>query len=288
MELTKTKLIRKEITSFIFITLGAIITAIGLELFLVPNNILDGGITGISIILSELFGTKLSIFILLLNLPFIFIGYKRIGPRFTLRMLYGIVLLSISTSFLHHFEPATDDMFLATIFGAVILGAGVGTVLRYGAALDGTEIIAILISKKRPVSVGQVIMIMNLFIYIAAALLVFSWESAMYSIVSYFIASKIMDIIIEGVDEMKTVTIISDHSEEIANTLIKDLGRGITFINGEGVYSKKPKKIIYTIVSRVEISMVRDITHEIDPRALISIQNVADFAGSNLKKQSSH
>src|SRR5690606_34368286 len=145
------------------------------------------------------------------------------------------------------FDAFTDDLFLATIIGAVILGTGVGLVLRTGGALDGTEILAILVSKKRPVSVGQFIMIVNLFIFILAALLVFSWETAMYSIITYFIAYKMIDIVVEGLEELKSVTIISDTPEEIANRLIKELGRGITYIHGEGVYKNEPKKIIYSI-----------------------------------------
>jgi uncharacterized membrane-anchored protein YitT (DUF2179 family) len=210
MAITKKKRVLKEIQQIIMITIGAIIAAIGLELFLVPNNILDGGVIGLSIIAAKLTGIQMSVFLIILNLPFLYIGFRRIGMKFTIHTLYGVVVLSICTSFLHHFEPVTDDLFLATIIGAVILGAGVGLVIRTGGALDGTEIIAILVSKKRPVSVGQFVMIVNLFIFILAALLVFSWETAMYSIITYYIAFKMIDIVVEGMEELKSVTIISD------------------------------------------------------------------------------
>jgi uncharacterized membrane-anchored protein YitT (DUF2179 family) len=288
MAITKKKKVLKEIQQIIMITIGAIIAAFGLELFLVPNNILDGGVIGLSIIAAELTGIQMSIFLIILNLPFLYIGFRRIGMKFTLHTLYGVVVLSISTSVLHHFEPVTDDLFLATIIGAVILGAGVGLVIRTGGALDGTEIIAILVSKKRPVSVGQFVMIINLFIFILAALLVFSWETAMYSIITYYIAFKMIDIVVEGMEELKSVTIISDVPDEIADALIKELGRGITYIHGEGVYTNEPKKIIYTIVSRIELSSLRSIAQEIDPKALIAIENVADVSGSNFKKSSGH
>lgn len=288
MAITKKKRVLKEIQQIIMITIGAIIAAFGLELFLVPNNILDGGVIGLSIIAAELTGIQMSIFLIILNLPFLYIGFRRIGMKFTLHTLYGVIVLSICTSVLHHFEPVTNDLFLATIIGAVILGAGVGLVIRTGGALDGTEIIAILVSKKRPVSVGQFVMIINLFIFILAALLVFSWETAMYSIITYYIAFKMIDIVVEGMEELKSVTIISDVPDEIADALIKELGRGITYIHGEGVYTNEPKKIIYTIVSRIELSSLRSIAQEIDPKALIAIENVADVSGSNFKKSSGH
>jgi uncharacterized membrane-anchored protein YitT (DUF2179 family) len=277
-----------EINQVFLITIGAIIAAIGLELFLVPNSILDGGVIGLSIIAAELFEYKLSLFIVLFNIPFLLIGYKKMGIKFTLHTLYGVVILSLSTNYLHHFEPLTDDLFLATIVGAVILGTGVGLVIRTGGALDGTEIVAILVSKKRPVSVGQFIMILNVFIFILAALLVFSLETAMYSIITYFIAYKMIDIVVEGMEEMKSVTIISDYSDDIAKELSAKMGRGATFIHGEGIFSREPKKIIYTIVSRIELSDVRSIVNDIDPRAVVAIENIADVSGSNFKKPSAH
>jgi len=285
---TKKKRIVKEVTQLVTITIGAIIAAFGLDLFLVPNAILDGGVIGLSIIAAELTNISMSIFLIVFNLPFLYIGYRRMGLKFTLRTLYGVIILSGATAYLHHFEPVTDDLFLATIIGAVILGTGVGLVIRAGGALDGTEIIAILVSKKRTVSVGQIVMVMNLFIFILAALLVFSWETAMYSIITYFIAFKMIDVVVEGMEELKSVTIISDVPEEIAEALLKQLGRGMTYIQGQGVFSSEPKKIIYTIVSRIELSTVRSVVDEIDPNALVAIENVADVSGSNFDKSGGH
>jgi uncharacterized membrane-anchored protein YitT (DUF2179 family) len=285
---TKKKRVVKEITQLVTITIGAIIAAFGLDMFLVPNAILDGGVIGLSIIAAELTNISMSIFLILFNLPFLYIGYKRMGLKFTLRTLYGVIILSGATAYLHHFEPVTDDLFLATIIGAVILGTGVGLVIRAGGALDGTEIIAILVSKKRTVSVGQIVMVMNLFIFVLAALLVFSWETAMYSIITYFIAFKMIDVVVEGMEELKSVTIISDVPEEIAEALLKQLGRGMTYIQGQGVFSNEPKKIIYTIVSRIELSTVRSVVDDIDPNALVAIENVADVSGSNFDKSGGH
>ncbi|WP_226086899.1 YitT family protein [Mesobacillus sp. S13] len=288
MAATKKKRVVKEVTQLVTITIGAIIAAFGLDLFLVPNAILDGGVIGLSIIAAELTNISMSIFLIVFNLPFLYIGYRRMGLKFTLRTLYGVIILSGATAYLHHFEPVTDDLFLATIIGAVILGTGVGLVIRAGGALDGTEIIAILVSKKRTVSVGQIVMIMNLFIFILAALLVFSWETAMYSIITYFIAFKMIDVVVEGMEELKSVTIISDVPEEIAEALLKQLGRGMTYIQGQGVFSSEPKKIIYTIVSRIELSTLRSVVDDIDPNALVAIENVADVSGSNFDKSGGH
>lgn len=270
------------------ITLGAVIAAAGLEFFLVPNNILDGGVIGLSIIAAELTGMTMSIFLIVLNLPFLYIGFRRIGMKFTIHTLYGVIVLSASTAYLHHFEPVTNDLFLATVIGAVILGTGVGLVIRTGGALDGSEIIAILVSKKRPVSVGQFIMIVNVFIFILAAFLVFSWETAMYSIITYYIAYKMIDIVVEGIEELKSVTIISDMPEEISAELLKQLGRGMTYIQGQGVFTGEPKKIIYTIVTRIELSTLRSIVEDIDPNALVAIENIADVSGSNFDKGTAH
>ncbi|WP_102261387.1 YitT family protein [Mesobacillus jeotgali] len=288
MAATKKKRVIKEVTQLVTITIGAIIAAFGLDMFLVPNAILDGGVIGLSIIAAELTNISMSIYLILFNLPFLYIGYKRMGLKFTLRTLYGVIILSGATAYLHHFEPVTDDLFLATIIGAVILGTGVGLVIRAGGALDGTEIIAILVSKKRTISVGQIVMVMNLFIFILAALLVFSWETAMYSIITYFIAFKMIDVVVEGMEELKSVTIISDVPEEIAEALLKQLGRGMTYIQGQGVFSNEPKKIIYTIVSRIELSTLRSVVDDIDPNALVAIENVADVSGSNFDKSGGH
>jgi uncharacterized membrane-anchored protein YitT (DUF2179 family) len=276
-----------EAQQLLMIAVGAVIAGLGLELFLVPNSILDGGVIGLSIIAAEMFGVPMSIFIVVLNLPFLYIGYRKLGLRFTFHTLFGVAILSATTAYLHHFEPVTDDMFLATIVGAVILGAGVGLVIRTGGALDGTEIVAILVSRKKPVSVGQFIMIINIFIFLLATR-VFSLETAMYSIITYFIAFKMIDIVVEGLEELKSVTIISDNPDPIAQELTKQLGRGMTYIYGEGAFTGEPKKIIYIIVSRIELSNLREIVHELDPKAVVAIENVADVSGSNFRKKAAH
>lgn len=272
---------------FIFITIGAILMAVALEVFLVPNEIIDGGITGISIVLSEITPIKLGLYLFVINLPFLFIGYKQIGKTFAISTLYGIVVLSLATTYLHHFEPFTNEKILAVLFGGLILGLGVGLVIRYGGALDGTEIVAILLSKKLRVPVGQIIMIINVFIFITAGF-VFGADSAMYSIFSYYIAAKVMDIVVEGLDESKSVTIISNEYEEISSAIMQRLGRSTTMIYAKGGYSQEDTQMIYCVVTRLEIAKLKTVVQEIDKNAFISIQNVADVLGGSIAKSDIH
>ncbi|MGN7357688.1 YitT family protein [Paenibacillus sp. SAF-054] len=272
---------------FIFITAGAILMAVALEVFLVPNEIIDGGITGISIVLSEVTSIPLGIFLFIINLPFLFLGYKQIGKTFAFSTLYGIVVMSVTTQLLHHVDPFTSEKILAVLFGGLILGLGVGLVIRYGGSLDGTEIVAILVSKKTRVPVGQIIMIMNVFIFIIAGF-VFGWDSAMYSIFTYYMASKVMDIVVEGLNESKSVTIISAEYEEISQTIQDRLGRTTTFIYARGGYSGEDTQMIYCVVTRLELAKLKSVVHEIDPKAFIAIEHVSDVLGGNFEKNAIH
>ncbi|MDR0266502.1 YitT family protein [Paenibacillus sp.] len=272
---------------FIFITTGAILMAVALEIFLVPNAIVDGGITGISIVLSKITSIPLGIFLFILNLPFLFLGYKQIGKTFAISTLYGIVVMSVATQLLHHVEPFTSEKILAVLFGGLILGLGVGLVIRFGGSLDGTEIVAILISKKTRVPVGQIIMIINVFIFIIAGF-EFGWDSAMYSIFTYYMASKIMDIVVEGLNESKSVTIISSQYEEISETIQARLGRTTTFIYARGGYSREDTQMIYCVVTRLELAKLKALVQEIDPKAFIAIESVSDVLGGNFEKSAIH
>lgn len=271
----------------IMILLGASLVAVGLEIFLAPNQVIDGGITGISMIFSHLSGVKLGIFLFLLNLPFLFLGYKQIGKTFAISTLFGIVVLSVATSLLHPVEPLTDDPLLAAVFGGVILGIGVGMVIRYGGSLDGTEILAILFNKKLPFSVGETVMVMNLFI-LGSAGFVFGWEHAMYSLIAYFIAFKMIDLTIEGLESTKSVWIISDQHREIRNALFHRLGRGVTYLHAEGGYSGDEKKVIFCIVTRLEEAKLKSIVEEIDEDAFLAFADIYDVKGGHFKKQDIH
>ncbi|USK58332.1 YitT family protein [Peribacillus asahii] len=279
--------IRQIIQRAFLITLGAILMSIGLEIFLVPNNVIDGGITGISIMLSYTTGWKLGIFIFLLNLPFFFIGYKQIGKTFAISTLYGIIILSISTSLLHPVSAFTQDILLASIFGGMILGVGIGIVIRYGGSLDGTEIMAILASKKLPFSVGEIVMFFNIFI-LGSAGFVFSWDRAMYSILAYFVAYKTMDVVIAGLDESKFVWIISDNFHDIGDAILHRLGRGVTYLTGEGAYSGDDKKVIFCVINRLEEAKLKDIVKEYDSSAFLAVGDIAEVRGGRFKKKDIH
>jgi uncharacterized membrane-anchored protein YitT (DUF2179 family) len=281
--LSKAQILKRAL----FIIIGAVIMAVGLEIFLVPNNVIDGGIVGISIILSHLSGWKLGVFIFLLNIPFFFIGYKQIGKTFALSTLFGITVLSIATSILHPVPAFTEDILLATIFGGVALGVGVGIVIRYGGSLDGTEILAILANKKLPFSVGEIIMFFNVFI-LGSAGFVFGWNRAMYSLIAYFIAFKTIDIVIEGLDESKSAWIISDQAREIGEAILARLGRGVTYLNGEGAYTGEDKKVIFCVITRLEEAKLKSIVEDLDPSAFLAVANIAEVRGGRFKKKDIH
>ena len=286
-KLPNKKRTRRLVIRTIMVILGAIIMAIGLELFLVPNHIMDGGIVGVSIITSHLLKLPLGIFIFVLNLPFLFLGYKQIGKTFALSTGLGITVLSVTTILLHNLKPFTNDTLLATVFGGIILGIGVGIVIRYGGSLDGTEILAILFNRNLPFSVGEVIMFFNLIIF-AIAGFVFTWEQAMYSIIAYFIAYKTIDVVILGMEESKSVYIISDDIDEIGQTIMDRLGRGVTFLHGEGAYTGNDKKVIFTVITRLEESKLKSIVTEIDENAFLAIGNIAEVSGGRFKKKDIH
>lgn len=271
----------------IMLTIGAGMMAVALEIFLVPNEMIDGGITGISIMLSHIFDIPLGILLTLLNLPFLLIGYKQIGKTFALSTLYAIVLMSIGTQLLHHVEAFTFEPMLAAVFGGIILGVGVGLVVRFGGSLDGTEIVAILIAKKLPFSVGEVVMFFNLFI-LSGAGFVFGWNNAMFSLIAYYIAFKLIDITLEGLDQSKSVWIISDKFRDIGEALTERLGRGVTYLDGEGGFSGDDKKVIFVVITRLEEAKLKSIVEDWDSDAFVAIGNIHDVKGGRFKKKAIH
>ncbi|MBQ6713542.1 MAG: YitT family protein [Selenomonadales bacterium] len=275
------------IKKYLLLTLGAIVYAAGLETFFVPNNLIDGGIVGVSMMISYLTDTPLSVFVVLLNIPFLYLGYKQIGKTFTISTLYSIVVLALAIQYFHTTPNITYDIFLATIFGGIVVGLGVGMIIRYGGSVDGTEIVAIISDRKTELSVGETVMIINLFI-LSSAGLVFGWERAMYSLIAYFIAYKVMDLVISGLEESKGVMIVSDRSDDLAETLLARLGRGVTILHGEGAYTNEPKRILYTVVTRLEVAKLKAIVKEKDPSAFLSIYNINDVVGGRVKKKSIH
>lgn len=283
----KQNLILKTIKKYVFLELGAILASVGLEEFLIPNKIIDGGITGISIISSYLSHLPLGIFIFFLNIPFLIFGYKQIGKTFVISTLFSVTSFSLWVSFLHPIPGVTNDMLLAAVFGGIILGIGVGIIIRYGGCLDGTEIIAIFFNKSIGFSVGEVVMFFNIFI-LASAGFVFGWDKAMYSLIAYFIAYKMIDITIEGLDETKAAFIVTEKGDKIAEVITARLGRGVTFLDGKGGFTGQPKNVIYSVVTRLEIVKLKSIINEIDPEAFMTINDVSDIMGGKHKKRNIH
>lgn len=275
------------IKKYLVLIIGSLIYSAGLEIFLVPNNIIDGGVVGISIMASYLTGIPFGVYMLVLNLPFLYLGYKQIGKTFAISTIISIMALSIFSEFLEPVPQITQDYFLAAIFGGIIAGAGVGLVIRQGGSLDGTEITAIILDRKTSFSVGEVVMFFNLFI-LGAAGFVFGWDKAMYSLVAYFIISKMIDVVLKGLDESYAVMIVSDEYEEIADALMHRLGRGVTYLHGQGAYTGDDKQVLYCVVTRLEVVKLKEIALEKDETAFVTINPVHDIVGGRFKKKSIH
>ena len=271
----------------LLLLIGAFIFAIGLEAFLVPNQIIDGGIVGVSIITSYLTETKLAIWLVLFNLPFIFFGYRQIGKTFAVVTLIAIMLMSGFTILLHTIEPFTDDLLLSTVFGGFLLGAGIGLVIRAGGSLDGTEILAVSFTDRLPFSVGEIVMFFNIFI-LGTAGFVFSWDRAMYSLLTYFIAFKTIDIVLEGIDQSKAAWIITTSPDDVGQAIMDRLGRGVTYLHGEGAYTGDGKKVVFTVISRLEETKLKDILDDYDEKAFLAIGNIHDVRGGQFKKKNIH
>lgn len=279
----KKRTVFKLLKSLFFITIGAFITAFALESFLLPNKVIDGGVIGISMIVNQLTHWNLGLLIIILNTPFILLALKKMGKMFVFLTAYANIILAFALNVFHHYK-VTNDITLATVFGGIVLGIGVGLILKNESSLDGTEILSLLVSKKFGCSVGEFIMGINVFIYLAAGK-VFSWESAMYSILTYFIASKVIDAVMEGLNSSKSVRIISDDAGLIGNALIEKLDISITYLKGIGGYSGQDKDIIYCVISRLELPKMIEITKEIDSHAFISVVDVHETYGGRFRKK---
>ncbi len=271
-----------QLKNIIFLTVGAMITAFALESFLVPNNIIDGGVIGISMIVSHITKWNLGLLILILNTPFIIMAFKKMGGKFVVQTAFANIILAVFLNIFHHYK-VTHDLLLATVFGGIILGLGVGIILKHEGSLDGTEMLSLVVSKKLGVSVGEFIMGINVFIYLVAGK-VFSWESAMYSIMTYFIASKVIDTVMEGFNSSKSVRIISDNASAIGEQLIERLDISVTYLQGIGGYTGQDKDLIYCVISRLELPKMIDIIKEIDPKAFVSVVDVHEVYGGRFRK----
>lgn len=277
------RLIRKKtVLNLCMIALGAIIAAFAIEEFLVPCLILDGGVIGIGIMVNNLTGVSLSILTIVFNVPFLIAGARKMGYSFILKSAFAMVIFSV---FLEVFSPLTnmtDEYLLAVCFGGVILGVGVGLVIRFGGCLDGTETVAILLNRKFNLPVGRTVLIFNVIIYVVAGFL-FGFDRAMYSLLTYFVTSKVLDFVETGLEQAKAAMIITDEGKEIADRIYKELGRTVTVMYGQGLVSGK-KVVMYCVLSRFEIFELKRIINSVDTSAFITISDVSEIIGTHVKK----
>ncbi|WP_010647509.1 YitT family protein [Oceanobacillus massiliensis] len=271
------------IIRYIMLFIGATLAALALELFLVPNDIIDGGIIGISLLINHLTGIGFGILVLIINIPFLIAGLKRMGKDFLISSIFSIVTLSVMENVFHHIEVVTAEPLLATVFGGLILGAGVGLVIRNAGALDGTEILGIIVTKKLPFSVGEFVMFVNVFIF-AWAGFILGWEQAMLSILTYYIASKTIDGVGQGImNETKAAIIVSEKSAEIADDLGDKLKRGVTKLYGQNSYQEKDTQVLYVVITRLEVASLKQIVIDNDPKAFTTIMDTQEVHGGRFK-----
>ena len=275
----------KIVFEFLMISIGAIIAAFSIEEFLVPCTILDGGIVGVGIIINNLAGIKLGIVTFILNIPFLIVGSKKLGHIFIIKSTYAMMVFSVFLEIFAGFVNATAEYLLAVCFGGVILGVGVGLVIRFGGCLDGTETVAILLNRKYGLPVGQTVLFFNVFIYVSAGDL-FGWDRAMYSLLTYFITSKVLDIVENGIDQAKAAMIITDDATEVSKLIYQKLGRTVTLMEGTGLVSGK-KAVLYCVITRFEVNELKNIIHTIDTSAFVTVSDVSEIIGTHMKKTDS-
>ncbi len=281
------KRITREALNTTLVVLGILSAGFGLKGFLLSSRFIDGGVTGISMLLADVLGWPLSILILVINLPFIALGYRQIGQAFAIKSTVAIAGLSACLAFVRY-PDVTPDKLLTAVFGGFFIGAGIGLAIRGGAVLDGTEIAALLISKgSHLLKVGDVILLLNIVIFSAAAFTL-GIESALYSILTYFAASKTIDFLIHGVEEYTAIIIISDRSQEIKQRIIRDLGRGVTVYQGRGGLSDSELDILLCVVTRLEIGRVKGVVNEVDGEAFVVVHALADAQGGVVKRRALH
>jgi uncharacterized membrane-anchored protein YitT (DUF2179 family) len=280
------KTTKQTITNTAFVVLGILSAGFGLKGFLLSSRFIDGGVTGVSMLIAALSPVPVWVPILLLNLPFIAVGYRQIGRVFALKSTLAIAGLALALVVIHY-PDVTPDKLLTAVFGGFFLGAGIGLAMRGGAVLDGTEIAALLLSKKAPVTVGDVILVFNIGIFAVAAFFL-GVESALYSMLTYFAASRTIDFILHGIEEYNGVIIVSAHNEQIKAAIINDLGRGLTVYQGRGGLTDAEMDNLFCVVTRLELYRLKGLVEELDPHAFVVIHPISDVSGGVVKRRALH
>ncbi|MCB1109960.1 MAG: YitT family protein [Chlamydiia bacterium] len=266
---------RQLLLSYFWTAVGAFLAALSIKMFLFPNDLIDGGIIGISMILTRL-STKIlfPIYFVVLTLPFIYLSYKFIRRTFFIQMIIAVILFAVSLGLLNHIEPFESDPLEVIVIGGAILGIGAGLIIRNGGCLDGTEILAIIINRKKGFTVGQVVLFINIFIFAAYGLIFRDWHIAFRSLLTYVVAFKMMDIVIVGLDELKSVIIISSKPKEVTQLVMHEMGLGLTVMYGRGGYSGDAREILFVIVERLDLADLKDLVLQEDPSAFMAVENL--------------
>jgi uncharacterized membrane-anchored protein YitT (DUF2179 family) len=274
-----------ELIIYFFLITGAFLAAFAIEVFLVPNRLIDGGIIGLAMIAAKIFGNQyLSYFAFLFNLPFVYLAYRYIGKVFVIHMFFALVFFAGSIFVIEHYMPWAvfkGETLEVVVIGGAILGIGIGLIIRYGACLDGTEILGIISNKLTGFTVGQVVLVINIFVFCAAGIAFKDWHPALLSLITYIVVSKIMDTVIVGLDETKSVLIISSKSKQIADSIIHELGLGLTIMYGRGGFSGDAREILYVIAERLQLAELKELIYREDPNAFIAIENLHEVANGN-------
>ncbi|AGL03577.1 YitT family protein [Desulfoscipio gibsoniae] len=275
----------KIFTKFFWVTVGVAITALGLDLFLVPNKIAAGGTSGIATILHYIIGTPVGITMLALDVPLYILGIYRLGLGFGLRSLYGSVSLAVLVDLFSLYVPVpTRDPLLASLFGGVMVGLGLGLVFRFRGTTGGTDLAAAILRTYTGINIGQLLFLVDGIVVVAAGLVFHSWELAFYALISIFVFTRVIDMVQEGISYAKAFFIISDHTSIIADRVLTDLGRGATALNGRGLYTGSDREVILTVVNRSEVTRLKEMVYEVDPRAFIIVADVREVLGEGFKE----
>ena len=268
--------------NYLLLAVGSVIAAFAVEEFLVPNTILDGGVIGIGMMVSHLTRLPLAMLTVLLNAPFVILGGIKLGRSFTARAAFSMAVFSASVELFNGWANATDETLLAVCFGGVLLGLGVGIVIRSGGCLDGTEAVAILVSRKTDLAVGEMVLGMNIVIYGLAGVL-FGIDRALYSLLTYFITSKVLDMVESEMNQVKAALIITDDATQTCERIFARMGRTVTIMDGEGMLSGK-KKVLYCVITKYEVRELREVIDSVDHSAFVSISDVSEIIGNHVKR----
>jgi uncharacterized membrane-anchored protein YitT (DUF2179 family) len=264
---------------YFWLMVGTFCAAFSLRVFLLPNSIIDGGTVGIALILSRLFGESyLSYLLVVLNLPFIYLAYRHIRRSFVIYMCVAVILFAIFLMLASHIPPFLGDPIEVIVVGGALLGVGVGLIIRHGGCVDGTEILAILINRKKGYTVGQVVLFINIFIFTAYGWIFQNWHFALQSLITYIVAFKMIDMVIMGLDELKSVLIISSKPQQLAHVIMEELGLGLTIVHGRGGFSGDTREILYIIIERLDLAELKEIVLREDPMAFLAIENLHEVA----------